>query len=110
MTKLEDLRRYEKENWGYCDPLILMDMQSNAISELETELAALPKWTRITDDPATWPPKEVEFLTAWHVSNDWIVDVRCHSDVRRPAPHGRIASDVYWLPITPPTEAEDDAS
>jgi len=77
-------------------------VEENRIAELEAQIATTPKWTRITDDPETWPPKETDFLTAWHVSNEWIVDVRWHSDARRPTSHYRIAGDVFWLPITPP--------
>ena len=40
------------------------DGQQNCAFDLE---AALPQWTQITDDPATWPTLETEILMAsWY--------------------------------------------
>ena len=30
------------------------------IVELEVQLAAVPRWTRITDDSETWPPRDMD--------------------------------------------------
>lgn len=76
----------------------LSALRGKQIDRLEAQLAVVPKWTRITDDPATWPPREDVLLwekpykpggrAAW---------VTTWQDARHPQ-----RSPLYWLPITPP--------
>lgn len=69
------------------------------IADLEAQLSAVTKWTRITDDPATWPPLEVEHLvgwqgreSSWHFAVHYDISHRLH----------RFSTGMYWMPITPP--------
>lgn len=87
------------------------DADYTRIAELEAELAAVPKWTRITDDPATWPPNDRSKVVNCFPSfnGNWEYEVRS-SDYFRLAIEGMIPLEYpeYWLPITPPTEADNE--
>lgn len=81
---------------------IITDLVGNNV-ELEAQLAAVPKWVRITDDPETWPPKTDDYVLYWlgEPSADvaWRLRASCEADVKHDDWQDQLD---YWLPITPP--------
>ncbi len=79
----------------------LAAMQEHFTAELLKAAAAVPHWTRITDDPATWPPERRYILFANHrIWGHWVYEVsNMHS-----APGFLVANEYYWLPIIPPEQ------
>ncbi len=64
------------------------------IAELEAQLAAVPRWTRITEDPTTWPP----------VNFGYVLSIAPNGYDLTPSSLLRKVPEMYtwWLPITPP--------
>lgn len=80
---------------------------SEYIERPQAKLAALPKWTRITDDPATWPPQSGWTLFANHkIWGRW--DYNTNGSTLRLTPGFLAANEYYWMPITSPTEVDDE--
>ena len=79
----------------------LAAMQEHFTAELLKAAAAVPHWTRITDDPATWPPERRYILFANHrIWGNWVYGLsNMHS-----APGFLKANEYYWLPIIPPEQ------
>lgn len=68
------------------------------VDMLLAEIVALPKWTRITDDPATWPPQDNLVLLCDSTLTGYALSWPKVDGMPRQG---------YWLPITPP-ETDDD--
>lgn len=84
------LHAAEMRNRDYADGTAIQEM-AQEIAELQAELAAVPKWTRITDDPATWPPEESMVVGAWRLAvRGWWIEERF---VKHPPTYH------YWWPI-----------
>ena len=64
------------------------------IAELEAQLAAVPRWTRITEDPATCPPVNFGYVLSIAPNG---YDLTASSLLRK-VPE----TYTWWLPITPP--------
>ncbi len=85
ITKLPD--KWRKQSKTKSD---VLDNISWCADELE---AALPKWTKITDDPKTWPEKLDRVVFSFSSeSHCWIAFMQ-----RNPAEDGLLT--CYWRPL-----------
>ena len=89
------------------DIVTMRTEQEREVNFYVAQLAAVPKWTRITDDPATWPPDRSLIVMADRPRSpyrEWRLTVE---RVNVPEPSFYPSWEYAWLPITPPTEADN---
>ena len=70
------------------------------IAELEAQLTAVPQWTCITEDPATWP-QVGKMLIMWNMQSE---PFEYPAYITTGGMFLEVPRDSYWLPIIPPEQ------
>ena len=91
--------------------LLLNEWQID-LDKASIQLAAVPRWIRITDDPATWPPDaRVQILHSMKSGNGWFSRVRYGNELRHEIEEHDSSLTIvdYWMSITKPEDDNEDS-